>query len=61
VSNGIVDDIIANFAAEVATRISATRKTKAKFGTNAENVMKAAQKGTMKWIPFMSSFILDKM
>jgi hypothetical protein len=42
--------------------MTATRKSKAKnLMSDVEKAMKAAKKGTMKWIPFMSSFILERM
>jgi hypothetical protein len=45
----------------MAARLSDTRKTTAKNCSDAEKVMKAPRKGTMKWLPFMSTFILEKM
>jgi hypothetical protein len=52
---GPVDTLVAMVAAEVVAMIAATRKTKAKYRTEAEKAMKAAQKGTMKCLPFISS------
>jgi hypothetical protein len=36
-------------------------EVEAKTLSDAERAMKVAQKGTMKWLPFMSSFILKRM
>jgi hypothetical protein len=41
--------------------MAATKKRKAKNRTKVEKAIKAAQKGTMKWFPFMSKFVLEKM
>jgi hypothetical protein len=58
-----VADLVAQVAAEVAARMAVTNKGKVKMCTDAEKAMNTSQKGnaTRKWIPFMSSFILEKM
>ena len=63
VSSGpnVVSDIVAQVAAEVAARMAVTKRGKAKNRTDVEKALKASQKGTMKWLTFMSSFVLEKM
>ena len=56
-----VSDLVAKVAAEVAARMAITRRGKSKNRTDAEKALKASQKGAMKWLPFMSSFVLEKM
>ncbi|KAK1666309.1 hypothetical protein QYE76_054468 [Lolium multiflorum] len=56
-----VSDLVAQVAAEVAARLATTKKNK-----NRREVEKALKSGqernaTMKWLPFMSSFVLEKM
>jgi hypothetical protein len=45
----------------MAARLAATKKSKNR--RDADKALKASQKGnvTMKWLPFMSSFVLEKM
>ncbi|KAK1685075.1 hypothetical protein QYE76_045923 [Lolium multiflorum] len=59
--NGHVADLVAQVAAEVAARLASTKKSKKR--SEAAKALKASHKGnvTMKWIPFMSSFVLEKM
>ena len=59
--NGPVADLVAQVAAEVAARLATTKKNKNR--READRALKASQKGTgtMKWHPFMSSFVLEKM
>ena len=57
----VVSDLVAQVASEVAARMAVTKRGKAKNRTDPEKALKAAQKGTMKWLPFMSSFVLEKM
>ncbi|KAK1698799.1 hypothetical protein QYE76_015496 [Lolium multiflorum] len=61
VVNGPMADLVARVAAEVAARFAATKKNKNR--READRALKASQKGTgaMKWLPFMSSFVLEKM
>jgi hypothetical protein len=56
-SEGPVDNLVA----KVAARITTTKNTKVKNRTDAKKAMKIAQKGAMKWLPFMATFILEKM
>ncbi|KAK1645563.1 hypothetical protein QYE76_063368 [Lolium multiflorum] len=56
-----VSDLVAQVAAEVAARLATTKKNK-----NRREVEKALKSGqernaTMEWLPFMSSFVLEKM
>ncbi|KAK1610773.1 hypothetical protein QYE76_034446 [Lolium multiflorum] len=57
----LVSDLVAKVAAEVATRLATTKKNKNR--KKAERALKIGQKGTgtMKWLPFMSTFMLEKM
>ncbi|KAK1670014.1 hypothetical protein QYE76_058173 [Lolium multiflorum] len=59
--NGHVADLVAQVAAELAARLAITEKNK--NHREADMALKASQKGTgtMKWLPFMSSYILEKM
>ncbi|KAM0879235.1 hypothetical protein ACQ4PT_034373 [Festuca glaucescens] len=59
--NGPVADLVAQVAAEVAARLAATKKSKNR--SEADKALKASQKGTatMKWLPFISNFVLEKM
>jgi hypothetical protein len=52
---------MAQVSVEVEARMTTTRKLKAKNLTDAEKAMRDAQKGTMKWLPFMSSFVIERM
>jgi hypothetical protein len=47
----------------VVARIAVRKRSNAKNRTNAKKALKASQKGngTMKWLPFMSNFVLEKM
>ncbi|KAK1646663.1 hypothetical protein QYE76_064468 [Lolium multiflorum] len=57
----LVSDLVAQVAAEIAARLDTTKKNKNR--REAERSLKTRQKGiaTMKWLPFMSSFVLEKM
>jgi hypothetical protein len=59
--NGPVADLVAQVPAELAARLASTKKRK--NISDADKALKASQKenGTMKWLPFMSSFVLVKM
>jgi hypothetical protein len=63
VGKGDVADLVALVVAKVAARMAVTKWCKDKNRTDMEKAPKAAQKGTstMKWLPFMSSFVLEKM
>jgi hypothetical protein len=61
VNEGLVASLLAQVATEVAKRMATRRKMTAKNHPDGENSMKDAQKGTMKWVPFMSSFVLAKI
>jgi hypothetical protein len=50
-----------SLVAKVVARITTTKNTKVKNRTDAKKAMKIAQKRTMKWLPFMATFILEKM
>ena len=54
-------DLVAQVAAEVAARLATTKKNKNR--REAERALKTGQErnATMKWLPFMSSFVLEKM
>ncbi|KAK1663818.1 hypothetical protein QYE76_051977 [Lolium multiflorum] len=56
-----VSDLVAQVAAEVAARLATTKKNKNR--REAERALKTGQErnATMKWLPFMSSFVLEKM
>ncbi|KAK1616279.1 hypothetical protein QYE76_021796 [Lolium multiflorum] len=56
-----VSDLVAQVAAEVAARLATTKKNKNR--REAERALKtgAERNATMKWLPFMSSFVLEKM
>ncbi|KAK1561722.1 hypothetical protein QYE76_017368 [Lolium multiflorum] len=56
-----VSDLVAQVAAEVAARLATTKKNK--NHRKAERALKTGQEmnATMKWLPFMSSFVLEKM
>jgi hypothetical protein len=56
-----VADPVAQVAVEVADRLAATKKNK--NCREADRALKVAQKGTdtMKWLPFMSTFVMEKM
>ena len=41
--------------------MAVTKRGKGKNQSDVEKALKASQKGTMKWLPFMSSFVLEKM
>jgi hypothetical protein len=58
-----VVDLVAQVATEVAARMVVTKRSKAKNRTDTEKALKASQKGngSIKWLPFMSNFILKKM
>jgi hypothetical protein len=58
IDEGGVANLVAQVSAEVAARMTATRKTRAKNLSDVDNFLKVAPKGTMKWLPFVSSFIL---
>src|SRR4051794_25631305 len=57
----VTADLIAKVTAEVAVRMATTRRGKNKACTKVDIALMASQKGTMKWLPFMSSFVLEKM
>jgi hypothetical protein len=54
-------DLVAQVAAEIVSRLSTTKKYKNR--READRALKASQKGTdtMKWLLFMSSFVLEKI
>ncbi|KAK1627133.1 hypothetical protein QYE76_001448 [Lolium multiflorum] len=56
-----VSDLMAQVAAEVAARLATTKKNKNR--REAGRALKNGQErnATMKWLPFMSSFVLEKM
>jgi hypothetical protein len=56
-----VADLVVRVAAEVAARMASTKKSKDR--SNAAKALKASQKATttMKWLPFMPNFVLEKM
>ncbi|KAK1683611.1 hypothetical protein QYE76_044459 [Lolium multiflorum] len=56
-----VSDLVAQVAAEVAARLAATKKNKNR--REAERAFKTGQErnATMKWLPFISSFVLENM
>ncbi|KAK1662710.1 hypothetical protein QYE76_050869 [Lolium multiflorum] len=56
-----VSNLVAQVAAEVAHRLATTKKNKNR--REAERALKTGQErnATMKWLPFMSSFVLEKM
>ncbi|KAK1696000.1 hypothetical protein QYE76_012697 [Lolium multiflorum] len=56
-----VSDLVAQVAAEVAARLATTKKNKDR--REVERALKTGQErnATMKWLPFMSSFVLEKM
>jgi hypothetical protein len=56
-----VADLVAQVAAEVAARLASTKKSKNR--SDATKALKASQKvtATMKWLPFMSNFMLEKI
>ncbi|KAK1683456.1 hypothetical protein QYE76_044304 [Lolium multiflorum] len=56
-----VSDLVAQVAEEVAARLATTKKNKNR--KEADRALKSRQKGTdtMKWLPFMSNFALEKM
>ncbi|KAK1614181.1 hypothetical protein QYE76_019698 [Lolium multiflorum] len=56
-----VSDLVAQVAAEVAARLATTKKNKNR--REAKRALKTGQErnATMKWLPFMSSFVLEKM
>ncbi|KAK1631951.1 hypothetical protein QYE76_006266 [Lolium multiflorum] len=53
--------MVAQVAAEVAARLATTKKNKNRRETDM--ALKSGKKGTatMKWLPFMSNFVLNKM
>ena len=55
---------VRSLVSKVATKV-AVQLVKAKKAEKAQKAAKeqkaAAMKGTMKWLPFMSSFVLEKM
>jgi hypothetical protein len=53
--------LVAKVVAEVAERMASTKKKKSKNRNDAEKAMKVAHKGTMKWLPFMSKSMPEKM
>ncbi|KAM0919239.1 hypothetical protein ACQ4PT_008353 [Festuca glaucescens] len=56
-----VSDLVAQVAAEVAARLATSKKNKNR--REVERALKTGQErnATMKWLPFMSSFVLEKM
>jgi hypothetical protein len=52
---------VAQVAAEVAARLASKKKRKNR--SDATKALKASQKvtATMKWLPFMSNFMLEKI
>ncbi|KAK1603280.1 hypothetical protein QYE76_018323 [Lolium multiflorum] len=56
-----VSGLVAQVAAEVAARLATTKKNKNR--TEAERALKSGQErnATMKWLSFMSSFVMEKM
>ncbi|KAK1682485.1 hypothetical protein QYE76_043333 [Lolium multiflorum] len=56
-----VSDLVAQVAAEVVSRLATTKKNK--NCREAERALNTGQErnATMKWLPFMSSFVLEKM
>jgi hypothetical protein len=56
-----VSALVAQVAAEVAARLASTKKNKNR--REVEKALKSRQErnATMKWLPFMSSFVLEKM
>ncbi|KAK1643459.1 hypothetical protein QYE76_061264 [Lolium multiflorum] len=56
-----VSDLVARVAAKVAAMLATTKNNKNR--READKALKFGQKGTgtMKWLPFMSSFVLEKM
>ncbi|KAK1677220.1 hypothetical protein QYE76_038068 [Lolium multiflorum] len=56
-----VSDLVAQVATEVVARLATTKKNKNR--REAERALKTGQERntTMKWLPFMSSFVLEKM
>ncbi|KAK1666550.1 hypothetical protein QYE76_054709 [Lolium multiflorum] len=59
--NGHVADLVAQVAAEVAVRLASIKKSKNR--RDADKALKASLKGTptVKWLPFMSNFVLENM
>ncbi|KAK1666326.1 hypothetical protein QYE76_054485 [Lolium multiflorum] len=57
----LVSDLVAQVAAEVAARLATSKKNKNR--RKVERALKTGQErnATMKWLPFMSSFVLEKM
>jgi hypothetical protein len=60
VLKGHVHSLVAKVATEVVARMAITKKTKDKYHTYAEKAIKAAHTETMKWLPFIASFVLRR-
>jgi hypothetical protein len=61
-SQSIVQSLVQSVASKVAMNIAKARKEKKLTDASLARKMAAASmKGTMKWLPFQSTFILQKM
>jgi hypothetical protein len=61
-SQSTVQSIIQSVALKVAVNIAKARKEKEMSeAASARKTATASMKGTMKWLPFQSTFILQKM
>jgi hypothetical protein len=61
-SQSIVQSLVQSVASKVAVNIAKARKEKKLTDASSARKMAAASmKGTMKWLPFQSTFILQKM
>jgi hypothetical protein len=61
-SQSIVQSIVQSVASKVAFNIAKAKKDKKlSEAASARKTAQASMKGTMKWLPFQSTFILQKM
>jgi hypothetical protein len=59
---GSVSSLVSKVDVELAARIAMGKMTvKSNNWNGIEKAQKATMKGTMKWLPFMPSFVFEKM
>jgi hypothetical protein len=56
-----VSDLVAQVAVEVAARLATSKKNKNRREVERALKIRRERNATMKWLPFMSSFVLEKL